>query len=170
MSYKLKNRNSKRTEIERKFLVKNYDWKRGSEGVVFQQGYLSTDSSRTVRIRLEGKVGKLTIKGRKKGISGDEFEYDIPLNDAKYLLKNLCKQPTILKKRYKVYYRGLVWEVDVFQGENKGLVIAEVELKNPGQEIKIPNWVGKEVTSDRRFRNANLVTNPYPNWKHKIKP
>jgi len=169
MSLKLKNRNSEGTEIERKFLVKNFDWKRKSNGVVYQQGYLSNDSSRTVRIRLEGKVGKLTIKGRKTGLSGDEFEYDLPVKDAKYLLRNLCKQPTILKKRYKVHFNGLVWEVDVFEGENKGLIIAEVELNSADQKIKIPKWVGKEVTRDRRFRNANLVTHPYPNWRHELK-
>lgn len=162
------NRNSNRIEIERKFLVKNNDWQHGSHGVVYQQGYLSTESPRTVRIRLEGKVGKLAIKGKKKGISGDEFEYDIPAKDAKYMLRNLCKQPIILKKRYKIHYKGMIWEVDVFEGENKGLVIAEVELSSPDQKIKIPKWIGKEVTRDRRFRNSNLITHPFSMWKNEL--
>ncbi len=169
MTVRSKNTISKRKEIERKFLVKNNTWRKGVKGVNYQQGYLSTDSSRTVRVRLEGKAGKLTIKGRKKGISGDEFEYDIPAQDAKYLLKNLCKQPIILKKRYKVNFKGLVWEVDVFEGENMGLVIAEVELKNENHKIKFPSWIGKEVTSDRRFRNANLVSHPFSKWKLELK-
>ncbi|NWF89158.1 MAG: CYTH domain-containing protein [Ignavibacteriaceae bacterium] len=158
-------KNPKKIEIERKFLVKNNLWRKDARGIIFWQGYLSTDSLRTVRIRLEGKVGKITIKGKKRGITGDEFEYDIPANDAKYLLKKLCIQPTIKKKRYKVPHGSLVWDVDVFQGMNKGLVIAEIELKKANQKIELPNWIGKEVTNDKRFRNANLVTNPYFKWK-----
>jgi len=168
MPGKLKNRNSKRLEIERKFLVKNNGWQKEVKGVKYQQGYLSTDSSRTVRVRLEGKLGKLTIKGKKTGIAGDEFEYDIPANDAKYLLVHLCKKPTINKTRYRVPFENLIWEVDVFEGENKGLVIAEVELKSADQKFKPPSWIGKEVTQDRRFRNANLVANPFSKWKNKL--
>jgi len=169
MTGKLKNRSSKRLEIERKFLVKNNAWQKGAKGIDYQQGYLSTYPSRTVRVRVEGKAGKITIKGKKKGIAGDEFEYDIPVDDAKYLLKNLCKQPTIQKIRYKIPFKGLVWEVDVFYGQNKGLVIAEVELESTDQKYNMPKWIGKEVTKDRRFRNANLVTHPYLKWKHEIK-
>ena len=168
MTNKIKNRNSKRLEIERKFLVTNNGWRKEAKGVIYHQGYLSTDSSRTVRVRLEGKLGKLTIKGKKIGIAGDEFEYDIPANDAKYLLDNLCKKPTIKKTRYKIPFEGLIWEVDVFEDENKGLVIAEVELKSADQKFIIPSWIGKEVTQDRRFRNANLVANPFSKWKDKL--
>jgi adenylate cyclase len=168
MPAKLKNRNSKRLEIERKFLVKNNGWQKGVKGIKYQQGYLSTDSSRTVRVRLEGKLGKLTIKGKKIGIAGDEFEYDIPADDAKYLLDNLCKKPTIKKTRYRVPFENLIWEVDVFEGENKGLVIAEVELNSADQKFKTPSWIGKEVTQDHRFRNANLVANPFSKWKDKL--
>jgi adenylate cyclase len=162
--------NSRRLEIERKFLVKNKNWQRNTKGTDYRQGYLSTDPSRTVRVRLEGKIGKITIKGKKVGIAGDEFEYDIPIKEAKYLLDKLCKKPTIKKKRYKIPFAGLVWEVDVFEGKNKGLVIAEVELKSADQIIKLPDWVGKEVTRDRRFRNANLVKNPFSKWKYELKP
>ena len=162
--------NPRRIEIERKFLVKNNNWQRDTKGTDYHQGYLSTDSSRTVRVRLEGKLGKITIKGKKIGIAGDEFEYLIPAKEAKYLLDKLCKKPTIKKKRYKITFAGLVWEVDVFEGKNKGLVIAEVELTSAEQIIKLPDWVGKEVTQDRRFRNANLVENPFAKWKHELKP
>lgn len=155
-------------EIERKFLVKNNRWRKAAKGVVYQQGYLSTDSSRTVRVRLEGKLGKLTIKGKKIGVAGDEFEYDIPTNDAKYLLDNLCKKPTIKKTRYRVSFENFIWEVDVFEGENKGLVLAELELKRADQKFKTPGWIGKEVTRDHRFRNANLVANPFSKWKNKL--
>jgi CYTH domain-containing protein len=169
MSAKLENRNSKRLEIERKFLVKSSDWLTGHRGTVYKQGYLSTEASRTVRIRLEGEKGKLTIKGKKKGIAGIEFEYSIPKNDAEFLLKSLCKKPIIEKIRYKIKFGGFIWEVDIFSGENKGLKLAEIELQSINQEFKIPDWVGEEVTHDRRFRNANLVSNPFSNWKHKLK-
>lgn len=166
---KLINRNSKRIEIERKFLVRSSDWLSGHKGVSYKQGYLSTEAFRTVRVRLEGEKGKLTIKGKKKGIAGVEFEYDIPKSDAEYLLKNICKKPVIEKVRYKIKFGGNIWEVDIFSGENKGLKLAEIELNSVNQEFKIPDWVGKEVTHDRRFRNANLVSNPYSNWKHQLK-
>lgn len=159
---------SKRIEIERKFLVKNNLWKKGARGINFQQGYLSTESFRTVRVRLEGKAGKLTIKGKKIGIAGDEFEYDIPISDAKYLLDNICIQPIIYKKRFRIPFEKLIWEVDIFEGENKGLILAEIELKSINQKIKLPDWIGKDVTHDRRFRNANLVKNPFSRWKHEL--
>ncbi len=159
---------SKRKEIERKFLVRNNCWRNGAKGITFRQGYLSTDSYRTVRVRLEGRVGKLTIKGKKTGIVGDEFEYDIPFQDAKYLLEKICKQPIIYKKRYKVPFNNLTWEVDVFERENRGLILAEVELKRSNQKIKLPDWIGKEVTNDSRFRNANLVAHPFSKWKHEL--
>lgn len=159
---------SKRVEIERKFLVSNNLWRKGAKGIVFKQGYLSTISLRTVRVRLEGKFGKLTIKGKKTGIAGAELEYDISSKDAKYLLDNICIQPIIYKKRFRIPFENLIWEVDVFEGENKGLILAEVELKSINQKIKLPNWIGKDVTHDRRFRNANLVTNPFSRWKHEL--
>jgi CYTH domain-containing protein len=169
MQRKLINKNSKRLEIERKFLVKSSDWLIGHKGVVYKQGYLSTEASRTVRIRLEGEKGKLTIKGKKKGIAGIEFEYSIPKGDAEYLLKNICRKPIIEKIRYKIKFGGFIWEVDIFDGENKGLKLAEIELQSINQEFRTPDWVGEEVTHDRRFRNANLVSNPFSNWKHKLK-
>lgn len=158
----------RRKEIERKFLVKKELLPKLTKGIIFKQGYLSVDSARTVRIRLEGNVGKITIKGKKLGIVGDEFEYEIPQNDAKYLLKNLCMQPIIYKTRFNIPFAGLVWEVDIFKGENRGLIIAEVELRTKNQKITKPDWVGTDVTHDRRFRNANLVNNPFYKWKNEL--
>lgn len=169
MQKKLINKNSKRIEIERKFLVKSSDWLSGHKGKIYKQGYLSTEAFRTVRVRLEGEKGKLTIKGKKKGIAGVEFEYNLPKSDTEFLLKNICKKPIIEKIRYKIKFGGNIWEVDIFSGDNKGLKLAEIELRSIEQEFNIPDWVGKEVTHDRRFRNANLVSNPYSNWKHQLK-
>lgn len=165
----LQNINSKRLEIERKFLVKSSDCLIGHKGTAYRQGYLSTETSRTVRVRLEGVKGKLTIKRKKKGIAGIEFEYNIPKSDAEFLLKYICKKPIIEKIRYKIKFEGLVWEVDIFSGENKGLKLVEVELSSHHQQIKIPNWVGAEVTNDRRFRNANLVSHPFSKWKNELR-
>jgi CYTH domain-containing protein len=154
----------KNRETERKFLVTSTEWKRNSEGVLYRQGYLSTEPGRTVRVRLEGNRGKLTIKGKKESGSGDEYEYDIPGNDAAYIIDNLCLKPIIEKIRYKVDFKGYTWEVDEFLKENKGLVIAEIELESPFQEFEKPAWVGEDVTEDQRYKNANLVKKPFMEW------
>jgi CYTH domain-containing protein len=149
-------------EIERKFLVRGSAWKKGP-GKRVRQGYLALDPKCTVRVRIAGKQGFLTIKGLSKGASRDEFEYPVPLADAAQLLQ-LCKRPLIEKTRYKVPYKGLTWEIDVFGGENRGLVVAEVELKSERQNIPLPPWVGKEVTDDARYFNSNLAKHPYRRW------
>lgn len=131
---------------------------------MYRQGYLSTEPGRTVRVRLEGNRGKLTIKGKKESGSGDEYEYDIPGNDAAYIIDNLCLKPIIEKIRYKVDFKGYTWEVDEFLKENKGLVIAEIELESPFQEFEKPAWVGEDVTEDQRYKNANLVKKPFMEW------
>jgi adenylate cyclase len=152
-------------ETEYKFRVTSDKWKENSEGIFYKQGYLSTDNNRTVRVRLEGDIAKLTIKGEKKGPSGKEFEYEIPYEDAIYILENLCLKPLIEKIRYKINYEGFTWDVDEFLGENKGLVIAEIELDRADQKFNKPGWAGKNVTLDQRYKNANLVKNPFKNWK-----
>jgi len=152
-------------EIERKFLVKNHDWKKNAESRVFRQGYLCNDNEKTVRVRVAGETAFITIKGKAQHISRAEFEYSIPVEDALYMLHTLCEKPLIEKTRYYVPYKGLMWEVDEFEGDNSGLVIAEVELTNEHQEVPLPSWVGNEVTGDERYYNANLVRNPYKNWK-----
>ncbi|WP_448518951.1 CYTH domain-containing protein [Rhodoflexus sp.] len=152
-------------EIERKFLVKNQDWKKNAEAKVFRQGYLCNDSKKTVRVRVAGDTAFITIKGSAQYISRAEFEYPVPVEDALYMLNALCDGPLIEKTRYYVPYKGLIWEVDEFEGDNSGLIIAEVELTHEDQEIPLPPWAGQEVTGDERYYNANLVHNPYKNWR-----
>lgn len=155
----------KNLEIEYKFLVTSNEWKKKSGGVFYKQGYLSVDKKKTVRVRTEGKKAKLTLKGEKTGPSGKEFEYEIPYKDAEYILDNLCIKPLIEKKRYKIKYDGFTWDVDEFFGENEGLVLAEIELESIDQKFKKPDWVGEDVTRDPKYKNANLVKNPFIKWK-----
>jgi adenylate cyclase len=152
-------------EIERKFLVKSNLYKSLGKADYLHQGFLSTEKERVVRVRIKGEMAWITIKGISEGASRAEFEYEIPKEDAQFLLENLCISPTIEKYRYKINIEGFTWEVDEFLGENEGLVIAEIELEEEGQEFPKPEWIGQEVTGDPRYYNANLVTNPFKNWK-----
>lgn len=152
------------TEIERKFLVKGDQWRSLATGTLYRQGYLSTKKGCSVRVRLAGNQGYFTIKGATQGCSRAEYEYPIPAEDAQEMLDNLCEAPLIEKTRYKIEYAGLTWEVDEFAAENQGLIIAEVELTDENQSIELPEWIGKEVSDDPRYYNANLVENPYSQW------
>ena len=118
----------------------------------------------TIRVRIIGEEAYLTIKSKTEGISRNEFEYPIPLEDAQIILDTLCDRPLIEKIRYKIDYDNLIWEVDEFKGENQGLILAEVELENENQTINIPDWVGEEVSHDPRYYNVNLVKHPYQTW------
>jgi adenylate cyclase len=154
------------TEIERKFLVRDDRWRDAAdEGTPFRQGYLVAQRERTVRVRLEGAKGVLTIKGPGLGAARAEFEYAIPREDASEMLETLCLRPLIEKTRYRVEHEGLLWEVDVFAGANEGLVLAEVELEREDQQVVLPAWVDREVTGDRRYFNAYLVACPFRNWR-----
>jgi CYTH domain-containing protein len=152
------------TEIERKFLVNGTSWKKGLAGVLYRQGYLLTDKERTVRVRVAGEEGFLTIKGASRGISRLEYEYRIPVLDATEMLDTLCLKPLVEKYRYRLEYAGQIWEVDEFLGENQGLLLAEVELADADQRIRLPDWAGAEVSHDPRYYNANLVSNPFTKW------
>lgn len=149
-------------EIERKFLVQGDSW-REAPAVYYSQGYLSRAKERTVRVRIAGEEAFLTIKGISAGASRAEFEYPIPLWDARELLA-LCEQPLIEKYRRKILYEGFVWEVDEFLGENQGLVVAEIELPAEDTQFEKPEWAGREVTEDSRYFNSNLSLNPYTHW------
>lgn len=149
-------------EIERKFLVTGDEWKTGEKNY-YSQGYLNSDKSRTVRVRLAGDSAFLTIKGPTRGATRTEFEYAIPVDDAQHLL-TLCEHPLIQKYRYKLSHAGLAWEVDEFLGENAGLVVAEVELDAENQVVSLPAWIGQEVTDDPRYFNSSLVKRPYSSW------
>ncbi len=151
-------------EIERKFLLKNDDWRKLAQGKEYRQGYLSSVKERTVRVRTIEDKGFLTIKGVSRGAVRTEYEYAIPLNEAKAMLEELCEKPLIEKKRFKIPYEGLVWEIDEFFGENKGLIMAEAELSSETQAFNKPEWIGVEVTHDSKYYNANLVHHPFRRW------
>ena len=151
-------------EIERKFLVTGEAWRKG-EVSDYRQGYLSIDKQRTVRVRVAGDVARLTVKGITEGATRAEYEYPIPVADAKSMLETLCLRPLIEKRRYRIRHGGMTWEIDEFLGENAGLIIAEIELETVQQPFDKPSWVGEEVTSDPRYYNANLVTRPYTTWE-----
>jgi len=151
-------------EIERKFLVTGDAWRERDAGVRYRQGFLSTDPDRTVRVRIAGDEGSLTIKGRTHGARRAEFEYQIPTADAQQMLDTLCRRPLIEKVRYTVTSGTHTWEIDVFEGENDGLVIAELELESEDEPFERPDWVGAEVTEDPRYFNSNLVERPYNTW------
>lgn len=150
-------------EIERKFLVDRSKWKPSVAGEKIIQGYLSTDKERVVRIRIKHDKAYLTIKGKTTGIVRSEFEYEVPLKDAHEMMKLSLDNP-IEKKRYKEKIAGLTWEIDVFEGSNKGLCMAEVELEHENQPLEIPDWVTEEVSKDKRYFNAWLSQHPYTTW------
>jgi len=151
-------------EIERKFLVIGEEWK-NADSVLIQQGYLSSNKNRIVRIRTIGDKSYITIKGLTNGISRSEFEYEIPFKDATDLL-DICETPIIKKNRYNEKYSGIIIEVDEFLDLNKGLVIAEIELNSENDKLLLPTWIGEEVSSDPRYFNSNLINNPYCNWSN----
>jgi adenylate cyclase len=150
-------------EIERKYLVRGEDWRKLARGVRYRQGYLSTVKERTVRVRTVDERGYLTIKGVTVGATRKEFEYDIPAADAAALLE-LCEQPLVEKVRFKIPFGGLTWEVDEFEGANRGLIVAECELSSEDQRIELPPWIGEEVTGDPRYFNSNLIAHPFREW------
>lgn len=149
-------------EIERKFLVRGDAW-RDAPPVFYSQGYLNRDKARTVRVRIAGEEAFLTIKGASVGARRAEFEYPIPVWDARELLA-MCEQPLIEKNRRKLLHEGFVWEVDEFLGENFGLVVAEIELPSEDTAFAKPDWLGAEVTDDARYFNSNLSRTPFTRW------
>ena len=150
-------------EIERKFLVNENDWRNG-QGTMYRQGYLNSDENRNVRVRVINDRGYLTVKGISQGATRVEYEYEIPQAEAEAMLDDLCEKPLIIKKRYKIEFKGFVWEVDEFLGENQGLIIAELELESENQVFIKPEWIGKEVTGDPKYFNSNLIHRPFSMW------
>ena len=151
-------------EIERKFLVEGDAWKSyADEGLECKQGYLTTEPGNTIRVRIMGDQAYLTIKGVTSGITRTEFEYEIPVPDAAKMLE-LCKDAMVEKMRYFIEHGGMAWELDVFSGANEGLVVAEIELESEDQEFDLPDWAGKEVSSDPRYYNACLARHPFTTW------
>ena len=154
-------------EIERKFLVINDLWKAGADnGTDFKQGYLTKAGSCSVRVRKEGEQANLNIKSAEMGIQRQEFEYPIPADEADELLDLFCPQ-TVSKRRYEVDFAGKTWEVDVFEQDNQGLIIAEIELSSADETFEHPPWIGNEVSDEARYYNNELARNPYSKWEDK---
>jgi adenylate cyclase len=151
-------------EIERKFLVDPEKWKPSDQGTTIIQAYLGLNPYPTVRIRIAGKKAFLTIKGRSQTISRPEFEYELPVADAREMLKLAISNP-VEKTRYHEMHKGFLWEVDVFSGKNAGLVVAEIELDSEDQTFAMPEWILEEVSHDGRYYNSYLSTCPYTEWE-----
>lgn len=152
-------------EIERKFLVKNDAWRGKAEPAYYRQGYIARTEARTARIRVAGKKGFITIKIKVGPISRQEFEYEIPLQDANALLDSLAPEEIIEKNRYTFTECGHVWEIDEFLGANAGLIVAEVELASEEEHVTLPPWAGEEVSKISKYFNSSLVQSPYRTWK-----
>lgn len=153
-------------EIERKFLVSGDGWrKQAGPGLPCLQGYLAAaPSGAVVRARLLGDEGFLTVKGPAQGISRPEMEYRIPAQDARYMIEQLCGGRLVSKTRYRVQSGGMLWEVDEFLDANEGLVLAEIELDREEQPFERPDWIGREVSGDRRYSSAALAARPFREW------
>lgn len=151
-------------EIERKFLVTGSGWRNGATAMPMRQGYLAYGPPVSVRVRIEGISAFLNIKESSPDIAREEFEYSIPVADAEDLLR-LCAGRIVSKTRYRVRHGDHIWEVDVFDGHNAGLVVAEVELDREDESVGLPPWVGEEVSHDLRYRNTYLAQHPYRTWR-----
>ena len=153
-------------EIEKKFLVAGEFKESAKKATRITQGYLSSVPERTVRVRVKGEKGYITVKGigNDSGASRFEWEKEIPVEDVRDLLK-ICEPGVIDKTRYLVECDGHTFEVDEFYGDNEGLVVAEVELSDENEAFTRPSWLGEEVTGDKKYYNSMLMKNPYKNWK-----
>lgn len=151
-------------EIERKFLVKDLPSLDGHVGHRTLQGYISTQPDCVIRVRIKNDKGFITLKGMPVGISRSEFEYEIPMLEAETMLLTFCKS-RIEKHRFFIPFQGYIWEVDIFHGENEGLIVAEIELPSQDAVFDIPEWIGKEVSHLPRYLNACLSERPYKQWE-----
>ncbi len=153
-------------EIEHKFLLANEKWRNHiSRSATMRQGYLTSNSNSSVRVRISGEKAWLNIKSATAGNQRHEYEYEIPAHDADEIMNTLCRKPLIEKVRHYVVHDNHTWEIDAFSGENEGLIVAELELSKQNEEFTIPDWIGKEVTDDLRYYNNNLSKHPYHTWK-----
>lgn len=152
-------------EIERKYLLKDDSWRQQADaGTRYCQGYLIGAKQASVRVRIEGDKAYLNIKSMTLGITRHEYQYPIPQAEANELLDTLCEKPLVEKTRYRVLHAGHEWEIDVFDGANTGLIVAEVELQSEHEHLDLPPWAGIEVSDDPRYYNVNLVKHPYSTW------
>ncbi|WP_455374696.1 CYTH domain-containing protein [Kaarinaea lacus] len=154
------------TEIERKFLVVNDSWrKQVARQKAIKQGYFGPPNKASIRIRIDGDSANINIKSATLDIVRKEYEIPVPLTDAEEMLQHLCERPFIEKVRHLVPRGDHVWEVDEFSGDNKGLIVAEIELSRADEFFEKPDWLGEEVSHDERYYNVRLVKNPYKNWR-----
>lgn len=153
-------------EIERKFLVDKAKWQQAdrSDATVYLQAYLVHNDRVTIRVRTSHKEGFITFKSSSGGRSRKEYEYPVPLQDAKEMMQNFAGN-LVEKTRYRVLFAGKTWEVDEFSGDNAGLIIAEIELGDEEESISLPDWISTEVTDDPRYYNAYLSAHPYRSWQ-----
>ena len=152
-------------EIEHKFLLANDGWRDCvTHSIRYRQGYLSSQPTSSIRVRTSNEHAWLNIKSATIGTHRHEYEYEIPLADANEILDSLCRKPLIEKIRYFVTDNGHIWEIDEFDGDNQGLIVAEIELSEIGASFVKPSWLGAEVTDDLRYYNNNLSLHPYTSW------
>jgi adenylate cyclase len=152
-------------EIEHKFLLANTDWRAEvTHSIDYRQGYLSSQPTSSIRVRVSDNHAWLNIKSATIGTHRHEYEYEIPLSDANQILDELCKKPLVEKTRHFVEHDGHIWEIDEFYGANQGLIVAELELSEIGEAFVKPAWLGVEVTHDMRYYNNNLSNHPYTTW------
>jgi adenylate cyclase len=152
-------------EIERKFLVIGDSWRKDvTASIHYIQGYFTTNKACSIRVRMSGESASLNIKSATLGITRTEYEYPIPCHDANEMLENLCNKPLLEKTRFHVQHHDHLWEVDVFSGDNAGLVVAEIELQSADEPFSKPDWAGADVSDDPRYYNVCLVKHPYKNW------
>lgn len=151
-------------EIERKFLVNTERLPTLTQGQSLKQGYICNDPERVVRVRLAEAAAFITVKGSNVGATRLEFEYAIPVADAQTMLEELCPAPLIEKVRHRIAHQDHIWDVDVFSGDNAGLVIAEVELNDEDELVALPDWVEREVTGESAYYNSNLQETPFSRW------
>jgi len=154
-------------EIERKFLIDLDKLGPLESGSLIKQGYIPTTDNTAVRVRLTDQRAFLTLKGENDGVTRSEFEYEIPACDATQIIAELCSGLVVEKTRYLVEESGHTWEIDVFDGENTGLVVAEIELKSESEHFEIPSWVTREVSGEFKYYNSSLIKNPFKSWKEK---
>ena len=155
------------TEIERKFLVANDNWrKQVTRQKTIKQAYFGPPNMASIRIRIDGDSANINIKSATLDIVRKEYEIPVPMADAEEMLQHLCERPFIEKVRHIVPQGDHVWEVDEFSGDNQGLIVAEIELSRPDEFFEKPDWLGEEVSHDERYYNVRLVKNPYKNWRN----
>ncbi len=156
------------TEIERKFLLANDSWREQADvGMAYCQGYLVGSRLASVRVRIQGERAFINIKSATISITRQEYEYEIPVTEAREMLDTLCEKPLVEKTRYRIAQGKHTWEIDEFHGENQGLIVAEIELMDENESFEKPDWLGREVSDDVRYYNVNLVKHPYRDWANK---